>query len=448
MNLEEIQNKVPQTILKYAIPSIIAMILTSLITIIDGFFVGNHIGKEGLAAINLGLPIIYLFLAFGIMIGVGGSAIATRLLGSRNVPEGNAVFNQTLLTALISSVILSLGIFALFEPILGFIRATPAVLEYFRNYYLIMLVSYPIMILNINFGMFIRGEGRPETFMMITIISVAANIILDYLFIVVFQAGIAGIAKASLISVTISFVLMVLYFLFQSKVFKFKSFTFSQEVLRNTFFNGSSELIGQLSMSVTMLLFNYVILKEVGVSGIAAFTIVGYVSYLFSMVVIGFGQGASPLISYSFGANRIELSRDIRRKTNLFVVVLGILTFLFLILGANSYCHVFVKDKIVQDMVSSGSKIFSIAFLFMGFNIISSFYFTSIGLARESAIISGSRGLVVLLICILVLPALLGIRGVWLVAPVTEIITVFLTLYLLKSHDKRFRIPQMGNTPA
>ena len=240
----------------------------------------------------------------------------------------------------------------------------------------------------------------------------------------------------------------LLYFLFQSKVFKFKSFTFSQEVLRNTFFNGSSELIGQLSMSVTMLLFNYVILKEVGVSGIAAFTIVGYVSYLFSMVVIGFGQGASPLISYSFGANRIELSRDIRRKTNLFVVVLGILTFLFLILGANSYCHVFVKDKIVQDMVSSGSKIFSIAFLFMGFNIISSFYFTSIGLARESAIISGSRGLVVLLICILVLPALLGIRGVWLVAPVTEIITVFLTLYLLKSHDKRFRIPQMGNTPA
>jgi len=436
MNLEEIQKKVPQTIFKYAVPSIIAMILTSLITIIDGFFVGNHIGKEGLAAINLGLPIIYLFLAFGIMIGVGGSAIATRLLGSRNAPEGNAVFNQTILTALVSSLILSLGIHALFEPLLGLLKATPAVLEYFRDYYLIMLITYPVMILNINFGMFIRGEGRPEIFMMITIISVAANVFLDYLFIVVVQAGIAGIAIASLISVTISFVLMALYFLFQSKVFKFQSFTFSREVMRNTLFNGSSELIGQLSMSVTMLLFNYVILREVGVSGIAAFTIVGYVSYLFSMVVIGFGQGASPLISYSFGADRIELSREIRRKTNLFVIVLGMLTFLFLILGASGYSHVFVKDNTVQNMVSSGSKIFSFAFLFMGFNIISSFYFTSIGRAKESALISGSRGLVVLLICIMVLPALLGMKGVWLVAPATEIITVFLTLFLLKRHDR------------
>ena len=436
MNLEKIKGNIPQTILKYAIPSIIAMILTSSITIIDGLFIGNFIGKEAIAAINLGLPILYIFLAFGIMLGVGGSAIATRLLGDKKTDKSIAVFNQTILSTIILLIILSTIFLIFLNYISNIFIENELVRSFFDKYYFIMLFAYPLMILNTNLGMFIRGEGKPEIFMLITIISIAVNTLLDYIFIAVNNFGIRGIALASVISVLIGVLCSFIYFKSKSRVFKFCRFIFSKKVLINTIINGSSELIGQLSMSFTMFALNYVILREVGITGVAAFTIVGYISYLFSMIVIGFGQGASPVISYSFGAKEFNLCKVLRRITNGYVFLLGLLTLIVLNILPNGYSSLFVKNSMVQDMVGTGIPIFSLAFLFMGFNIITSFYFTSIGKARESAIISASRGFVILLICIFIFPLLWGMTGVWLIAPITELITIFLSIVFIIKHDK------------
>lgn len=437
MNLSQIRENTSQTILKFAIPSIIAMILTSIITIVDAFFIGNYIGKDGIAAVNLGLPLLYIFLAIGIMVGVGGSSIATRMLGSKETDKSISVFNQTIITTLISLLLLSLIVFLFFNPISNIFKVEENVKQYFRSYYIIMLMTYPLMMVNTNLGMFIRAEGKPEVFMAITVVTVIINIVLDFLFIALLDMGIKGTAIASLISVSIGLLLMVNYFKKSSRVFKFRSFSLSKEVLVNTIFNGSSELIGQLSMSITMFVLNYVILREVGITGIAAFTIVGYVSYLFSMIVIGFGQGASPIMSYSYGAKDFKLSIKTRKVTNLFVIVLGVVIFALMNIASKGYSSLFVKNIEVQKMVISGASIFTIAFLFMGVNVITSFYFTSIGMAKESAIISSARGLVILLICILVFPALWGMTGVWLIAPVTEVFTILISVSLIVIHDKR-----------
>jgi putative MATE family efflux protein len=432
MNLEAIRNKTVQMILQFSIPSIIAMVLTSLITIVDGYFIGNYIGKEGIAAVNLGLPILYVYLGVGIMISVGGIAIAGMEFGAGNIKKSNNVFNQTVMTTMLVSVVLSLLVLVLFKPIMDVINMDVRVATCFENYYYIMIIAYPMMIINATLGMFIRGEGKPQLFMLINILTVLSNILLDYLFIRWFGYGIKGIAIASLISLLIGFTSMVIFFLKRSTVYKFHRFKFEKDVLRSTILNGSSEFIGQMSMSLSMFAYNWVIMRTVGVSGVAAFTIVGYVAYIFGMVIIGFGQGASPLISFSYGAKEIELSKTIRKRTNLFVFCSGLAVMIILSIVSEWYSNVFISNESVTTLVRSGLSIFMFSFLFSGVNTITTFYFTSIGKAKESAIISSSRGLVVLLICIFTLPSLFGMTGVWLVAPVTEAFTILISFSLIR----------------
>lgn len=296
--------------------------------------------------------------------------------------------------------------------------------NYFRTYYGILLLELVVMVVNSSFGMFIRGEGDPQYYMKVNIVSVLTNVALDYLFAVVFRIGIAGIAFASLISAVVSFVLVLYFFLRKAKVYRLGRFSFSAAVLKRTLLNGSSEFVGEMSTGIAMFAYNYVIMGRIGVDGVTAFSIVGYVSYVFSMIVIGFGQGASPLVSFSYGAGEHGLARRLRRRTNVLVFTIGAVTFLVMAFLSGWYSGLFVKRHAIREMVQSGMTIFMVSFLFSGVNAVTSFYFTAIGKALESAVISLSRGLVVLLACIFVLPTLLGMTGVWLAAPVTEIITV------------------------
>lgn len=430
MELQNIKENVLSSILRFSIPSIVAMIVSSSVTIIDGFFIGNYVGKEGLAAINLGLPILFLYLGIGIMLGVGGIAIAGMLFGRNEIEESNNIFNQTIFTTIVASGILSLIMFFL---VIQFGNKFDFRLSnYFKEYYLIMLIAYPVMILNTCFGMFIRGEGKPEYFMFVNIIVLLFNIGLDYMFVVLFSMKILGVALASLISLLIGLFFTLLFFIRKSNVYKLSKFKFSKDIFKKTVFNGSSELIGELSMSISMTMFNVTILKYAGVDGIAAFTIVGYLSYIFNMVVIGFGQGTSPLISYSYGANEVDLSKKIRKKTNQCVFLFGIMTIGLIIFLSDWYSRVFVTNENIEIMVKTGLYIFSISFLFSGINVITSFYFTSIGKAKESAIISSARGLLILTVCILILPSLFKMNGIWMVAPITEFLTLLISLNFIK----------------
>ena len=183
-----------------------------------------------------------------------------------------------------------------------------------------------------------------------------------------------------------------------------------------------------------MFAYNYVILKYIGVDGVTAFTIVGYLAYIYSMVIVGFGQGASPLISFTYGAKEYALAAELRKITSRMAFASGALLFALVLIGSSWYSRLFVKSEDVETMVRAGAAIFAVSFLFSGINTISSFYFTSIAKAKESAIISFARGLIILLICIFTLPRLLGMTGVWLVAPVTEILTLAISIaYIIKN---------------
>lgn len=431
MDLQKIRQSTVRTILQFAIPSIIGMVLTSLITVADGFFIGNYIGEDGIAAVNLGLPIIYLFLSIGLMVSVGGVAIAGMVLGEGDAAKCNQVFRQTIATTGVFAVLTGLFVFIFFDPMLDILGASGQVREYFKTYYVILLPELIIMVVNSSLGMFIRGEGSPQFYMKVNVVSVALNIVLDYIFAGFFEIGIAGIAIASVISALTSLVFILYFFVKKANVYRFGAFDFSLGLLKSTLLNGSSELIGEMSTGIAMFAYNFVIMRRIGVDGVTAFTIVGYVAFIFSMVVVGFGQGASPLISFSFGAKEEELAKKIRRKTNELVLTVGVATFFLMMFLSGWYSDLFVKSETVREMVRSGMVIFTVSFFFAGTNAITSFYYTSTGRAFESAVISLSRGLVVLLICIFVLPAYLGMTGVWLAAPVTEMVTFVISVYFI-----------------
>lgn len=432
MDLERIRNNTAGMILQYSIPAIIAMVLTSLITVVDGYLIGNYVGEQGIAAVNLGLPVIYLFLSVGLMVSVGGVAIAGMSLGAGDMEACGQVFRQTIVTTVVAAVMTGLLVALFFEPVLDVLGAKGLVREYFRTYYGILLLELVVMVVNSSFGMFIRGEGDPQYYMKVNVVSVLTNIALDYIFAAVLRAGIAGIASASLISALVSLGLILFFFLRKAKVYRLGRFSFSLDVLRRTLFNGSSEFIGEMSTGIAMFAYNYVIMRRIGVSGVTAFTIVGYVSYVFGMIVIGFGQGVSPLVSFSYGAGEHGLAGRLRRRTNGMVCAIGAAVFVVMGLLSEWYSGLFVKNDAIRGMVQSGMMIFMVSFFFSGINAVTSFYFTSIGKSLESAVISLSRGLVVLLACIFVLPAYLGMTGVWLAAPVTEFVTICISGMLVR----------------
>ena len=245
-----------------------------------------------------------------------------------------------------------------------------------------------------------------------------------------------AIAVASLVSALLGFAFLLFYFLKKARVFRFVRFRFDRKVFRDTMLNGLSEFIGGLSMCISMAAYNFVIMRRIGVDGVTAFTVVGYTTYVFSMVVCGFGQGMAPLSSFVYGVKGKLLARNLFTRTVLLVLAAGCATVALVGFSSSLYSRIFVDDMAVQQMIKSGILIFMWSYILCGLNAIASFYFTSIGKAKESAVISSARGLVILLAAIFVLPAILGMNGVWLASPATEILTLVITLFYLKKDRK------------
>lgn len=436
MNVDLIRANRTRTILAFSVPAIISMVLTSLINVADGFFMGNFIHKDAIAAVNLGLPIIYLFLATGLMVSVGGSVLAGMAMGRQDEESCRSIFSQTMATCAASSVLLSVVMFFLLRTILAVLGAEGEVSKYFLQYYTVLLFELPVMTVNASLGMFVRAEGRPQFYMAVTAFTCVLNILLDWLFTAGFGFGVRGIAAASLVSAILDLALLLFYFAKKARVFRFVRFRFDRKVFRYTMLNGLSEFIGELSMCISMAAYNFVIMKRIGVDGVTAFTVVGYTTYVFSMVVCGFGQGMAPLASFVYGAKEKLLARNLFTRTVLLVLAAGCATVALVGFGSGWYSRIFVSDAEVQQMIKSGILIFMWSYILCGLNAIASFYFTSIGKAKESAVISSARGLVILLAAIFVLPAILGMNGVWLASPATEILTLAITLFYLKKDRK------------
>ena len=436
MDIREIKENKLKTILQFSVPSIIAMLLQTAITITDGYFTGNYVGENALAAINLGLPILYFYLGVGLCVGVGGTVICGRLLGAKDKHKASEVFSQTLATAVAICILTSIAVFLLFSPILKVLRADGELFGFFTRYYRIMLFTYPLMVVGTILGMFLRLDGKPQICMLVGILSSVLNAILDFLFVGRLSMGVQGSAIASLIVQIIGVCVQLVWFLRPAGSIGFRCFRFDKAVSRETIMNGSSEFIGEMASAISMFAFNYVLMKYVGSEGVAAFTILGFAVYGYSMVAIGFGQGLTPLASVCWGAKEHKTAMELRGMTNQILFTIGFLFAVFFFIFGKRYAGMFGCSENVADMVSAGFQIYAVTFLFMGYDVINSMYFTSCGDALSSALISSLRGIILLLGFTFLFSALWGMTGVWLAAPASESLTMIVTVWLITKHKK------------
>ncbi|MDY3766052.1 MAG: MATE family efflux transporter, partial [Lachnospiraceae bacterium] len=232
MDIREIKENKLKTILQFSVPSIIAMLLQTAITITDGYFTGNYVGENALAAINLGLPILYFYLGVGLCVGVGGTVICGRLLGAEEKHKASEVFSQTVVTAVVICILTSIAVFLLFSPILKVLRADGELSGFFTQYYRIMLFTYPLMVAGTILGMFLRVDGKPQICMLVGILSCILNAILDFLFVGRLSMGVQGSAIASLIVQIIGVCVQLAWFLRPSGSIGFRRFRFDKAVSR------------------------------------------------------------------------------------------------------------------------------------------------------------------------------------------------------------------------
>ena len=418
------------SLLRFALPTMVMMIFMSLYSIVDGIFISRLLGTNALSAANIVYPVISIVFAVGIMLSTGGSALIAKKLGEGKDREAREDFSfLTLVSFLFGIAILLIGNIFI-EPIVRALGSTDALLPYCVDYLSVSLLLAPAAMLQMMFQTFFVTAGKPLIGLMLTISGGVANMILDYLFMGPFNMGISGAALATGIGELIPAVIGLFYFLFTRHSLYLTKPVVRFQVLKESCFNGSSEMVTNLSTAVVTYLFNITMLKFLGEPGVAAITIVLYGQFLFNALYMGFSMGVAPVISYNHGSQNLPLLKRIFKICIGFISISSILITIMALVSSPVIVEIFTPiGSATYDIAKTGFFLFSINYIFAGINIYSSSMFTAFSDGKVSALISFVRTFVLIVLNILLLPYL-GVNGVWLAVPAAEFMTLFLSVYL------------------
>lgn len=435
------QNFKTLSLLKFALPSMIMMVFMSLYTIIDGIFVSRLVGESALSAVNIVWPVICILIAIGVMLATGGSAVVARKMGEGD--EKGACENFTFLAVVGVAVSLVLLVIVLLfhKPIVYALGADDSLFENGKTYLIDMMYFGPCCILQSLFQCFFATAGKPAYGLGLITAGGVVNAILDYVFMGPMQLGIAGAAIATGIGQMIPAVVGVIYFLVKRKGLHFTRFHWDGKALWQSCTNGSSEMVTNLSNAVITYLFNIILMRMVGADGVAAITIILYGQFLFNALYLGFSMGVAPVISFQYGAKNSEKLSNVYHISNRFAKISSGFMAVASILLAKPITSVFVSESShTFAMTVTGFALFGINYLFSGYNVFTSSLFTALSDGKTSALVSFSRTFVCILASLLILPQIIGLKGVWLAVPVAEFVTSGLSFYCQRRNLSKYGI--------
>lgn len=427
-------------LLRFTIPSIIMMICTSVYSIVDGLFVSNYVGTTPFAALNLMMPLLMGISTVGFMIGTGGSALVAIKLGEGEREKANAYFSMLIYILIGVGLAVAVTAFLLMRPIAYAIGATDAMIEYCVLYGRILCVSLTGFMLQIAFQSFFIVAEKPELSLKMSLISGITNVILDYLFIVVFGWGLAGAGAATAAGEIIGGLGPILYFSRENNsLLRLGKPCFDGRVLLKTCTNGSSELMTYISSSIVNILYNYQLMRLAGEDGVAAYGVIMYVTFIFAAVNIGYSIGSAPVVSYNYGAGNQKELKNIFRKSVVAIGSAGITMTILAELLSYPMTRVFVGyDPDLFAMTCRGFRLYALSFLLSGTNIWGSGFFTALGDGGVSALISFLRTLLFQVSMVLLLPVFLKLDGVWLAIVAAESLALFVTAVFLTRKRKKY----------
>lgn len=423
---------------RFTLPSICMMLFTSVYLVIDGYFVSNFIGKTALAAVNMIYPVIMIIGSIGFMLGTGGSALVAKTMGEGDDEKAKRLFTLIYLTSIVVGLVLTIPSFIFLDKIAYFLGARDELLENSITYGRILLSTVVLFVVQMESQVFFITAEKPKLGLVMTVLSCGTNIILDALFCAILNLGVPGAAAATAVSQAIGGTIPLLYFTFKRKGrLYFTKTTFDKKALFKSASNGFSELLSNTSAAVIGMLFNAQLLRYVGENGVAAYSVLMYVSMVFVAIFIGFSGGISPVISYNYGSENHKELKSITHKLLTLIIITSLLMLFFSLYMSSPLSRLFVGyDEELYKMTVRGFYIYSFSFIFAGISIFSSSFFTALNNGPVSAAISFLRTFVLQLIFVLVLPPILGIDGIWLSIVFAEIISFFISLYFLITKKK------------
>ena len=436
-------------LIKFVMPSVVMMVFLSVYSIIDGFFVSNFAGELPFAALNLIFPLIMILGSVGFMLGTGGNAVVSKLLGEKNNDRANRIFSMLIYVTIAIGLALALIGMLVVRPVAELFASMEEnitseeraqLVEYCVVYARIIFMALPaFMIQNAFQGFFVTAE-KARLGLYVTIAAGLANIILDALFVAVFRWGLVGAAVATALSQCVGGVLPLFYFFRKNdSLLRLTKTRFEGKVFAGVCVNGSSELLTNISLSMVSILYNAQLMKYIGIRGVSAYGIMMYIGFIFIAMFIGYAVGVAPIVGYHYGAENRDELKNILKKSVCIFGVLGILMTAVSIIFSTALSSIFAgNDAELLSIASRGFRLYSLCFLLSGFNIFASSFFTALSNGTLSLIISFFRTFLCQAAAVMLLPLWLGVDGIWLATAIAELVALFLSVTLILCQKKRY----------
>lgn len=426
---------------RFCLPSIIMMVFTSIYGVVDGYFVSNYVGKTPFAAVNLIMPFMMILGGVGFMIGTGGSALVAKHLGEKDENQARRVFSMMMILTLILGVSISVLGIIFADKVALLLGADSEMLEYCVIYARTCLIFNTMFMFQNVFQSFLVTAEHPKLGLVVIVAAGCTNMLLDFLFIAVFQLGVVGAALATGLSQTVGGLLPLIFFLRKnngSKLHMVRTRLELRPVLQACS-NGASELMTNISSSVVSMLYNHQLLTLAGENGVSAYGVLMYVSFIFAAVYIGYSIGTAPIVGYNYGAQNHAELRNIRVKSMRSMLIGGVIMVSLAELLAPVLAGIFVGyDKELFDMTVHAFRLFSFTFLLSGFNIWCSSFFTALNNGAISATVSFLRTLVFQLAAVLILPIFFKLDGVWFSVAFAEVCAFIISMIFLIAKREKY----------
>ncbi|WP_343348442.1 MATE family efflux transporter [Terrisporobacter petrolearius] len=419
--------------LRYLGPSVVAMWVFSLYTIVDGIFVSKGVGELALASVNISMPFINLVFAISVLFSTGASTVIAMYLGKKDLEKANEAFSLNLVTITVLAIIITVTSILGIDYLAKILGATPDTIGYVKDYLFVISLFNIFFIVSYSLEVIVKADGFPFLATIGVVISAITNIVLDYIFVIELGYGVKGAAFATGIAQILSTVFFLSHFLRKKSNLRFTKFKFSFHTIKRIVCLGFPDCTSELSVGIVTILFNQTLLRLIGQDALISYSVICYVNTLILMTMIGITQGAQPLISYYFGAGEIDKVNHLFKMGLKTVLITSVAVFASSILFAGNITSLFINPEETQLFNSTVSvfKLYSISFLFVGFNLIISGFFVAIEQPMYSSIISLGRSLVLVTISLFLLTTIFGSNAIWITTGVSEFVCLVIALSLL-----------------
>lgn len=427
-------------LIRFTLPTMAMMIFTSIYSVVDGFFVSNYAGKTAFTAVNLIYPYLMILGTFGFMFGAGGSALVAKTMGEGKKEKANEIFSIIVAVSVASSVVFALLGCVFLKPMAEIFGAEGQLLQDCVTYGRIILMAMPFFTLQMEFQSFFVTAEKPNLGLFATVISGVTNIALDAVLVGMLSLGIWGAAAATAFSQGVGGLIPIVYFLRQNtSLLKLTKFRFDGNALLKACTNGASELMSNISLSFVSMLYNYQLLRLAGEDGVAAFGVMMYVSMVFMGIFIGYSVGSAPIVGFHYGAGNHEELKGLFRKS-LGIIGIGSVGMLILaVFLSDPLSGIYVGyDAGLLEMTKHGFRIFAWSFLFCGFGMYGSGFFTALNDGATSAIISFLRTFVFQVASVVLLPMIWKLDGIWGALVVSELMAALVAGIFFAAKKKQF----------